>query len=287
MTYSIRTVTHGTNNVGYSPIDGSVGVSDSTGVKTLALSTDQKSKDYYADGQIHMTLNSPKVLTIKQTNYQVSDDEKVQSGQVSVAGGGFVDSGSYPSFDLKRLITVHRSDGKDILQLDVLYNATSGSWSESDAEDEDSVNPKTYERTLTINGRVMQLNGVNQLVKQFTILRTESNASVFDLQSKKILTPSDFDPSNVAVDSVIATPSSVTVEVGKTVDFTYAVKPDNATDKKVNLSNNHNDIATFVDNNGTVTVTGVAVGSSEITLTSDDGAKTATVDIIVTASTGK
>jgi uncharacterized protein YjdB len=279
MAYDTRTLTHGSKNIMYST---DTGVVTATGVKAFPISTEQESKDYYADGQIHMTLYSPSKVTVKQVNYQISPVEHVQAGEEVVAGGGFSSTGLYPVFNLQREITVH-SDKGDTLQLDVLYGVTSSTWGESDDEDEDTINPKTYTRTLTSKGLDMMINGEVKNIKHMTILRTEANAAVFDTHNSKILMPADFDSSIVSVDSVSVTPSTLSIKVGETADFTYNVLPTNASNQQVTLQGTDSTVATYVDNAGKVTVTGLKAGTDTINLTSVDGAKTASVVITVTA----
>jgi len=193
MVYATRTITHGTENVATSGGTGQIATRiQSTGVAKFNPSIDQDSKDVKADARTHMTLQNPKKLTIEIDNYQYSDDEMLQMGFTKV-NGGFVDSGSYAPFDIQRITTVDAEDGTKTKKLDVYFNATSGSYTESDDEDDDEINPKTYTRTLTVKGR--DFEDGNGLVKQFTIVRDTENATVFDTHETKILKPSDFKPS--------------------------------------------------------------------------------------------
>ena len=195
MVYATRTITHGTENVATSGGTGQTATRiQSTGVAKFNPSIDQDSKDVKADSRTHMTLQNPKKLTIEIDNYQYSDDEMLQMGFTKV-NGGFVDSGSYAPFDIQRITTVDAEDGTKTKKLDVYFNATSGSYTESDDEDDDEINPKTYTRTLTVKGR--DFEDGNGLVKQFTIVRTTENATVFDTHETKILKPIDFKPLGV------------------------------------------------------------------------------------------
>ncbi|WP_125607899.1 Ig-like domain-containing protein [Lapidilactobacillus bayanensis] len=87
----------------------------------------------------------------------------------------------------------------------------------------------------------------------------------------------------VSVTGVTANPTSLSVEVGKTGTFTYAVQPDNATDKSVAVKSSDDTIATVSDKAGTVTVTGVKAGTGKVTGTTTDGSKTFEVTLTVTA----
>ena len=189
MVYATRTITHGTENVatkGTLPASTRI---QSTGVAKFNPSIDQDSKDVKADARTHMTLQNPKKLTIEIDNYQYSDEEMLQMGFTKL-NGGFVDTGSYAPFDIQRITTVDSEDGTKTKKLDVYYNATSSSYTESDDEDDDEINPKTYTRTLTVKG--WDFGDGTGLIKQFTIVRTKENATVFDTHETKILKPSDF-----------------------------------------------------------------------------------------------
>jgi len=191
MAYATRTITHGTENVAMSGSGtaGSATRIQSTGVAKFNPSVDQDSKKVNADARTHMTLTNPKKLTIEIDNYQYSDDEMLQMGYVAV-NGGFVDGGAYKPFDIQRITTVQSEDGTKTQKLDVYFNATSGAYSESDDEDDDEINPKTYTRTLDVAGT--DFGDGNGVVKHFSVVRTTANATIFDTHVTKIMKPSDF-----------------------------------------------------------------------------------------------
>ncbi len=90
----------------------------------------------------------------------------------------------------------------------------------------------------------------------------------------------------VAVTGVSVAPASASLSVGGTVDLTATVAPANATDKGLSWKSGDAAVATVVPANDGVSaqVTGVAPGTATITVTTDDGAFTATCDITVTAA---
>lgn len=188
--YDTRKITHGSEQVGMASTTtgGSTGFVNSTGVQKFAPSVDQDTKTIYADATAHMSLVNPKKLTIEMDNLQYNETEMAQMGY-KLVNGGYVDGGSYPTFDIQRILTVQSADGTTTQKLEVYYNATSTSYTESDDEDEDEINPKVYTRTLTVTGRSFDTFGN---IKQFIVERTETNASVFDTYKTKILTPTDF-----------------------------------------------------------------------------------------------
>jgi uncharacterized protein YjdB len=89
--------------------------------------------------------------------------------------------------------------------------------------------------------------------------------------------------STVAVTSVSVSPTSASVAVGATTTLTATVAPSNATNKNVTWSSSNTGVATV---SSTGVVTGVAAGTATITVTTQDGAKTATATITVTSGGG-
>lgn len=83
-----------------------------------------------------------------------------------------------------------------------------------------------------------------------------------------------------AVTGVTVTPTTATVDVGKTTTITATVAPANATNKAVTWASGTPANATV--NASTGVVTGVKAGTSVITATTTDGNKTATSTVTVT-----
>jgi len=189
--YDTRKITHGSEQVGMTTTgtDGTTTFVNSTGVQKFAPTVDQDTKAIYADATTHMSLTNPKVLTIEMDNLQYNEAEMAQMGY-KLVNGGYVDGGSYPTFDIQRILTVQSADGSTTQKLEVYYNASSTAYTESDDEDEDEINPKVYTRTLTVAGK--NFDGVGN-VKQFIVERTTENAAKFDLYKTKVLTPDDFE----------------------------------------------------------------------------------------------
>lgn len=84
-------------------------------------------------------------------------------------------------------------------------------------------------------------------------------------------------PGAVNVESVSLNLSKYTVKTGKTVTLSVTVLPANATDKTVKWSSSDDKVATVKDG----VVTAVKAGTANITVTTNDGAKTATCAITV------
>jgi endo-1,3(4)-beta-glucanase len=87
--------------------------------------------------------------------------------------------------------------------------------------------------------------------------------------------------SNVAVTGVTVSPTSATITAGATQQLTATIAPSNATNKNVSWNSSNTSVAT-VNTSGLVTA--VAAGSATITVTSQDGSKTATSAITVNAA---
>ena len=87
----------------------------------------------------------------------------------------------------------------------------------------------------------------------------------------------------VTVTGVSLSPTTASVAVGATTSLTAAVAPNNATNKTVSWLSNNNSVATV---NTSGVVTGVATGSATITVTTQDGSKTASSVITVTGGGG-
>jgi len=86
---------------------------------------------------------------------------------------------------------------------------------------------------------------------------------------------------SVPVTGVTITPTTATLGVGATQQLTPTVAPANATNKNVSYSSNNTGVATV---NGSGLVTAIASGTATITVTTQDGAKTATAVITVNSS---
>ena len=87
----------------------------------------------------------------------------------------------------------------------------------------------------------------------------------------------------IAVTSVSLSSNSETIKVGKTVTLTPTISPSNATNKNVTWTSSDTSVATVSGG----TVTGVAAGTTIITVKTVDGNKTATCTVVVQASGGE
>lgn len=87
----------------------------------------------------------------------------------------------------------------------------------------------------------------------------------------------------VAVTGVSLNRDTATIKVGGQITLTATVAPTDATDKSVTWKSSDTEVATV---DGAGVVKGVAKGSAVVTVTTVDGAKTATCNITVSSSSG-
>lgn len=90
------------------------------------------------------------------------------------------------------------------------------------------------------------------------------------------------DGQKISVTGVSLNKTATTIEVDKTEKLTATVTPDNATNKNVTWKSSNEDVAT-VGTDGTVTAK--AVGTADITVTTEDGSKTAKCTVTVKEAT--
>jgi uncharacterized protein YjdB len=88
---------------------------------------------------------------------------------------------------------------------------------------------------------------------------------------------------SVAVTSISLSPTTATLTVGGTQQLTPTILPSNATNKAVTYSSSNTSIATV---NTTGLITAVASGSATVTVTTQDGSKTATSAVTVNTVAG-
>ena len=96
------------------------------------------------------------------------------------------------------------------------------------------------------------------------------------------VTAATTEPEVVPVTGVTLNQTTVTLDIDQSITLTATVAPENATNKAVTWASDKTDVAT-VDANGKVTA--VAAGTANITVTTQDGGKTATCVVTVNPAT--
>lgn len=88
-------------------------------------------------------------------------------------------------------------------------------------------------------------------------------------------------PEVVNVSGMTVAPANATVSVGATTNFTFTVKPDNATDKTLRIATSDPTIAAVTQADNVATVKGVKAGTVKIIGITSDGNFAAMTDITV------
>ena len=127
----------------------------------------------------------------------------------------------------------------------------------------------TANENLTVNGTVDKL----QADKDVTV---GGNGTIYEKTDNVTVTGQV----KTGVTGVKLAPTEIILDVNGTRTLTATVEPANATNQKVTWSSDNESVAT-VDNSGNVTAK--AAGTATITVTTEDGAKTATCKVTVNA----
>lgn len=127
----------------------------------------------------------------------------------------------------------------------------------------------TANTNLTVNGTVDKL----QADKDVTV---GGNGTIYEKTDNVTVTGQV----KTGVTGVKLAPTEIILDVNGTRTLTATVEPANATNQKVTWSSDNESVAT-VDNSGNVTAK--AAGTATITVTTEDGAKTATCKVTVNA----
>lgn len=136
---------------------------------------------------------------------------------------------------------------------------------------------------LSLNGNTISGTPTTAGTSTFTVTATNTVGSDNSVATdSKQFTLTIEAATDVSVESVSLNETSLTLTEGASETLTATVKPDNATDQKVTWSSSDETVAK-VDANGLVTT--IAPGEATITVTTEDGSKTATCTVIVHTAT--
>lgn len=142
-----------------------------------------------------------------------------------------------------------------------------------------SVSNGTLPAGLSLNASTGEISGTPTAQGANTFTVTATNAYGSDSRQLAITITI---PATIPVTGVTLDKSSLTLAEGGSAQLTATVKPDNASNKAVTWESGDTSVAT-VDTNGKVTAAGA--GTATITATTQDGGKTATCVVTVTAQT--
>lgn len=123
-------------------------------------------------------------------------------------------------------------------------------------------------------------NEINRLILDIKELKQNSNLVIRDIVDGEIFDIGEYVPPVIThVQSVSIDKSDLTISVNGTHKLSIAILPENASDKSVNWSSSNDEVATVVNGN----VTGVSEGNCTITVSTNDGSKTDTCNVLVEA----
>ncbi len=142
-----------------------------------------------------------------------------------------------------------------------------------------SNNPEIYilnDANDVIHSAVLASNKQNAVDKNWWVLYADDDSAIPATTGNYVCNP-------IAVTDVQLNETSKTIQIDDEFTLTATVLPDNATNKAIDWSSDNPAIAT-VDENGKVK--GVAIGEATITVTTQDGNKTAQCVVTVKDKTG-
>ena len=198
--------------------------------------------------------------------------------------------------DVDRALYSTTTIGDNVTKIEVKHGTASSitvnSWTVIVAKDADFTNivstltPSFAASTTTTINRPAGKDWTNCYYKfVYNVTVSGSSNKYFEFSEAKFYKDADSGSSDpVAVTGVTLNKTSLELEVGGTETLTATVAPADATDKVVTWSSSNTSVAT-VDASGNVKA--VAVGTATITVTTEDGSKTATCAVTVTAPEGK
>ncbi len=134
-----------------------------------------------------------------------------------------------------------------------------------------SIKDVTWESSVSSVATVSNTGQINAIAEGTTLITVTTNDG-----SKKATCTVTVKP--VSVSSVSLDKESLTLTIGETSSLNATILPENAANKNVSWSSSETDVAT-VDSNGKVTALGV--GKAMVTVTTEDGGKTATCIVTV------
>lgn len=213
--------------------------------------------DFIAAGNVDISATIGKVT--KKTSFTVTPPPTLGTLTVKAAarvGGQTVTVTEAIGSGLQRRYKITAANAKPTVDYNTVIDTKSG-W-----------------EAFPANGQVSGAEG--QVITVVDCLMSGANA-----RSKgEVVLPAPT-PATVAVTGVTLDKATASVEKGKTVALVATVAPEGATNKSVTWASDKPAVATVKDG----TVTAVAAGTANITVTTADGKKTATCVVTVTEHT--
>ena len=209
--------------------------------------------------------------------YEVSSiDEKVPDSVTSLQG-----ENTYNNFDTSSIMYTYEADSPEQAKEKVeryagRLNGGDFKWKFNDSEDDesDALNKELKNALENYETKLLSVGG-NSIDSPEQPDPEEPNP---DPEPEPEPEPEPKpEPEEIKVESIALNIQNITLEVGETTTLQATIIPDNATNKNVTWNSDNTDVATV--NNGAVTAVGE--GTANITVTTQDGNKTATCRITV------
>lgn len=231
--------------------------------------------------QNDLTINEGETLTVPDGSSLNCNGNLTNNGTINVESGGTVTGklkGSANDIQTPS-ITAQPTDqtvteGSAAMFSVTASNAQTYQWQQSTDNGSSWANIESAtSASYTISSTATDMSGYQYrcVVKSASGVSVISQAATLTVQAK---------PAPVPVTGVSLDKATLELYTGGTGTLTATVQPDNATNKNVTWRSNNADVAT-VDNG---TVTAVGAGETDITVTTEDGGKTATCHVTVTQS---
>ena len=201
--------------------------------------------------------------------YEVSSiDEKVPDSVTSLQG-----ENTYNNFDTSSIMYTYEADSPEQAKEKVekyagRLNGGDLKWEFNDSEDDesDALNKELKDALENYETKLLSVGG-----------NSIDSPEQPDPEEPNPEPEPEPEPEEIKVESIALNIQDITLEVGETTTLQATITPDNATNKNVTWSSDNTDVATV--NNGVVTAVGE--GTANITVTTQDGNKTATCRITV------
>lgn len=198
--YDKREMTHGNKFGGFAEIkvtsegklDRSVPITPFTGLRSSSFETTTEQTKFYADNQVHMTVNGAPVTEGSITCYQFKEKFAIDHiGFKKMENGGLTDTGIMKAFIWQYIETVTDEFGGETDKLNIYYNVKAARPQDVSNTDEESVEGKEFEIPCTASPNSLVVDEDGDPVTHFSITKSESNAALFEFAKEHILLPTD------------------------------------------------------------------------------------------------
>lgn len=268
-----------------------VNLKDMTIYGNLTIDEDVRNSDiglYDLDIRGHVYIYGGGENTVSFKDCEIEGNIYAKKDYKDTPVGLYIDSDTVKNFDGTLVIEKNGAIVKGAGKLDNV-NVLTKSKVEIDTDVKNLyVNAKTDNLTITSGTTVdkLSISSSSTITNKGTInelntsqdITVNGNGTINNPTGDGTVTPGD--DQKISVKGVTLNKTALTLTEGASEKLTATVQPTNATNTKVTWSSDKTDIAT-VDANGLVTA--VKEGTANITVTTEDGSKTATCAVTVTA----